>query len=325
VVPITELGYAGEALIVESGTPPDAMPVRDPLPIELVGVGDHLLIQAESLEQPGSAAARDLRLFVLHRTFATMPTHSGTGRFVAPLARVIRGAVREHSSGTGGDGFTAILREVGHFLVASGDSRDLAELTGHRDALVRRLGHETSSRQIHPGPETVTHELLPADSAESVADDDVVPIALLAPDEDETDIVFIEALAPEPDDERDVVPIALLAPDADDESDVIPIAALAPDGAPAGDRPGRLERGYRRRDALIRTQGLGEPSLDALVGDGVVPVDDLLYRGSRAMARAEEIRGQLSGILAEPTVALERLRPRHDELFDLMPLARDAA
>ena len=118
--------------------------------------------------------------------------------------------------------------------------------------------------------------------------------------------------------------IALLAPD-DDESDVIPIAALAPDAGRVDHGPGRMERAYRRRDELVRTHGLEHPSLDALIGDPVVPVDELLYRGARAMARAEEIRGQLSGILAEPSVELERLRPLLDELFDLVPLARDAA
>jgi len=54
--------------------------------------------------------------------------------------------------------------------------------------------------------------------------DDIVPIAALAPDEDEP-VIPIEALATDRAD--DIVPIAALAPDADEP--VIPIEALAPD------------------------------------------------------------------------------------------------
>jgi len=37
------------------------------------------------------------------------------------------------------------------------------------------------------------------------------------------------------------------------------------------------------------------------------------------------VREEINGLLAEPTVSLERLRPYIQELLDLVPLARDAA
>lgn len=326
VIAIDDLGYDGEPAILERGTPPHALPLGDPLPIELVGVGDHLMIQADMLEHPGSAAARDLRLFVLHRTLSTMPTKGGTGQFVSPVAQAISRAIGAGLADGSTERFTILLREAGQFLVESGDNRDMVDLTSRRDALVRAIGGGEPAVGAEPVDDSVPiASLLLAAPEEPVSELDVVSILSLAPDDSVDDVVSIESLAPDGAG-IDEVPIASLAPDDDDdEQDVIPIAALAPDIERSDHGPGRLERGYRRRDTLIRTLGLSAPSLEALTGDGVVAVDVLLYRGPSALARAEEIRGHLSGILAEPTVALERLRPLLDELFDLVRLARDAA
>jgi hypothetical protein len=328
VVAIESLGYDDEPVIAERGTPPHALPMGDPLPIELVGVGDHLLIQADALDQPGSPAARDLRLFVLHRTLSTMPVHSGTGHFVAPLARAMRRAIGAATSGDDTPRLTTLLRDAGQFLVECGDGNDMTMLLQRRDALALQIGGEEVVGTVAPVSEQgvlAAPAPVPAnDIVDAIDAGDVISIDALAPDDLDADIVAIASLAPD-DDASDVVPIESLAPDADDERDVIPIAALAPDVEHTDYGPGRLERGFRRRDALMKDHGLDGPSLEALIGDGVVPMDDLLYRGARAMARAEEIRGQLSGILAEPKVELERLRPLLDELFDLVPLARDAA
>jgi hypothetical protein len=334
VVPIAELGYDGEPVMLERGTPQAEMPAGDPLPIELVGVGDHLQIQAEALDHQESAAARDLRLFVLHRTLATMPTQTGTGRFVAPLARAISRAIGGGMATTDPDRFTTMLREAGQFLVEAGDTSDARAFTDRRDMLAREIGGDaelTVAADTAMQPIVAIESLLPGATVE----DEIVAIASLAPDDAEADVVEIASLAPDdaeaaivsieslaPDDDSDIVEIATLAPD---ELDVVDIATLAPDEPATVGAPRRLERGYRRREALIRQGGLGTPSLAALGGDGVMPVEELLYRGERALARAEELRAHLSAILAEPTVSLDRLRPLLDELFDLMPLARDAA
>ena len=62
VVPIAALAPAGVESIVQRGTPPSAMPEADPVPVELVSVGDHLLLVADALARPASPAARDLAL-----------------------------------------------------------------------------------------------------------------------------------------------------------------------------------------------------------------------------------------------------------------------
>jgi hypothetical protein len=317
VVDVERLAYDGHAALVERGTPPVVR--GDPLPIELVSIGDHLLLQAEALEHPTVPAARDLRIFVLHRTLSTMPTTSGTGDFVAPVADAVRHAIGELWSSEAPDRFTSLLREAGRFLVEAGDARDIGDLTRRRDAVLGTIGGAPPLATQAPVVSSTPLAAVPAfDDATAV-----IPIHALAHD-DEQDVVPIAALAPD-DDEADVIPIDALAPD-DDEADVVPIAALAPDED--SDRTvgaGLLERAFRARDALVRAQQPGAPSLAALGGEQVVPIDNLLYRGPRAVARADELRAQLSAILAEPTVALERLRPYLDELLDLVPLARDAA
>ena len=338
VVTMMSLGYEGEESILERGTPPHAIAVGDPLPIELVGVGDHLQIQAEALEQHGAPAARDLRLFVLHRTLTTMPAQSGTGRFVAPLARAISRAIGSGNAGRSHEQFIGLLRDAGQFLIESGDERDMASLVARRDTLVRTFTGEapdvTMLPMVIPPPEQL-EQAAPV----SIDDEPIVDILALAPEAEATDVVAIESLAPDtPDDlvvsieslapdpaEGAVISIDDLAPDDGEWSAVVSIESLAPEPAHREHSEGRLERAYRHRSTLIRERGLGGASIEALGGDRVIPVSDLLYRGPSALARAEELRGQLSGILSEPTVSLERLRPLLDEIFDLMPLARDAA
>jgi chemotaxis protein histidine kinase CheA len=364
VVAIESLGFTSEPVMVSRGESRHEKPA-DPVPIELVGMGDYLLVQADELEHQGSPTARDLRLFVLQRTLDTMPTDSGTGRFLAPLIRAILGAITSGVATTTPDRFARALRSTGEFLGGAATRNDVDALAYERDTLAREFGAA----------------IAPRISAPVEAQDAVVDINALAPDEDEesdeTDVVEITSLAPEPVEELEVVDIESLAPSDEDvvdieslapsdegvvdieslapdpvadeivdinslapddhvDGEVVEIESLAPDpgadevvdfAAPApGTAADRLQRAYRRRAELIREQGLAEPSLAGLAGgETVVPVETLLYRGQRALHRAEELRSQIAMVLSEPTVSLDRLRPLVDELLDLVPLARDAA
>ncbi|MCA9722164.1 MAG: hypothetical protein KC489_07160, partial [Gemmatimonadetes bacterium] len=78
----------------------------------------------------------------------------------------------------------------------------------------------------------------------------------------------------------------------------------------------RLERAYRR---------LAELEAAAASADEPIEIGALVYRGDRALTRANEIRDELAIVLSATTVDLDRLRPLVDELLDLVPLARDAA
>ncbi len=139
VVSILTLAPTGMASIVREGTPPSALPDSDPVPVELVGVGDHLLTVADSLTRPASLAARDLRLFVLHRTLAAMPSRSATGRFLAPLAEAISVAIGNRVAADRPDAFVAMVRGCGRFLVEAGGTNDRIALTRRRDAIATSL------------------------------------------------------------------------------------------------------------------------------------------------------------------------------------------
>jgi len=359
VVGIATLAPDATESIVHVGTPPSDLPDADPVPVELVSVGDHLLLVAESLARPTSPAARDLKLFVLHRTLAAMPSRSATGRFLAPLATAISGAIGHRVATERPDAFVAMLRGCGRFLVDAGGMTDRVALTGRRDAIATSLvmigqgapagGFEprlapTPTPDYVPGSEpAVTAIAVPppgevsppasqsvtdAIANPSLASDDVVPIESLSPDE----IVPIESLAPD----DDVVPIESLAPD----DDVVPIASLAPDDATAPRRrydvpvvipadapgpPSRLESAFLQRRALAVAAADTTPTLGGLIGAEIVPVATLLYRGSAALSRADELRSEIAARLGRATVSLDELRPYIHELLDLVPLARDAA
>lgn len=358
VVTIESLAPAGHTALVHRGSPPQAGSDQEPVPVELVGVGDHLLMQADALARHTSPSARDLRLFVLHQTLASMPSRGGTGRFLAPLARAITRAIGNGGAIDAPDRFQALLRDAGRFLVDAASAPPGTGLAARRDRLARDLDPGAArgagsddlagtpiipiaalAPTIDPVPEPAPAGMVAGSEREVIEigtpdDDDVVPIAALAPDDD--DVVPIASLEP---DDQDIVPIAALAPDDDDvvpiaslapdEEDVVPIAALgygeALEGTSSGPPAGRLELAIVRREALAREWGDEPPSLAGLVGEAVVGIEELLLRGQQALARAEVIRSELSAILAEPTVSLERLRPLLDELLDLVPLARDAA
>ena len=53
----------------------------------------------------------------------------------------------------------------------------------------------------------------------------------------------------------------------------------------------------------------------------VIPIEDLLYHGSGAMARADEVRRMLEISLQMATTELDRVEPLVRELLDLVPLA----
>jgi hypothetical protein len=56
--------------------------------------------------------------------------------------------------------------------------------------------------------------------------------------------------------------------------------------------------------------------------DGVVDIKDLCYSGAGALARALEVRKELTEVLANPMKAGGRMRPLLDELLDLVELAQ---
>lgn len=351
VVPIALLAPDQTDGLLRRGTPPVASGDATPVALELVGVGDHMLQTAEALQRSTSGAATDLRLFVLHRTLATMPPRSPTGRFLAPLAHALAAAVGAGLPRGNLDRFLGLLRESGAFLAHAGNAPTDADLGRTRDQLAATiLGaalHATpdgspaigTSQGIlanpwqppaldgEPTAETDTREVVSIESlAPAVTEEEVVMIESLAPTVTEAEVVTIESLAPD----EEIVSIDSLAPD---DTPVVSIDDLAPNRPSARDavipeiapgRPTRLESAFRRRQELEGSRGAEEPSLEVLTAE-TIPIESLLYRGDAALHRAIHVREEITHLLAEPTVSLDRLRPHIQELLDLVPLARDAA
>ena len=61
---------------------------------------------------------------------------------------------------------------------------------------------------------------------------------------------------------------------------------------------------------------------EPLPADGsIIPIEDLLYNGDGALARADEVRRLLEASLQMATTELDRVEPLVRELLDLVPLA----
>jgi hypothetical protein len=120
-------------------------------------------------------------------------------------------------------------------------------------------------------------------------------------------------------DEGPIVPIESLAYDEPPVAEPVPIETLAPDTAVAGGlRPFELSFGTYHR---LRVEAARPPARPvALEEPPIVPIDDLLYRGRRALERADVVRLQLSGAL-RARQSFDQIQPLVSELIDLVPLA----
>lgn len=318
VVPISSLAPDGAESVIHRGAPPSALPDADPVPVELVSVGDHLLLVAEGLARPVVPAARDLKLFVLHRTVAAMPARSATGRFLAPLTEAIAAAIAGQMASERPDAFLAMLRGCGKFLIEASGTTDRATLTRRRDAVatsLRMVGQGAPAGSIDGKvASTVAPRIAPETTNVSIVE--VLTSATTAPIDD---IVDIASLAPD----DDIVDIATLAPDA---ASVVEPAPFVPDiPAEAPGEPSRLEHALGRRRLALLQETSRDASMEALIRSQIVAVDTLLYRGPSALRRADEVRLEIQAILGGPAASLDRMREQLDELLDLVPLARDAA
>jgi hypothetical protein len=109
----------------------------------------------------------------------------------------------------------------------------------------------------------------------------------------------------------------------------VPIESLAPT---EHDAPGPLEASWASYERLVGRESAAEPVAPATPAPqpprrrstdretDVVDIADLLYRGRRALERAETVRLELAaGLRADASLA--ELRPLVEELVDLVPLA----
>jgi len=267
--------------------------------LELVSHGEHLRQAADSLERAPSTTQRELRAHTLGTTFRAL-ANAGGGALadrVSLFALAAREAVASGVAVSSAAGFAALLRQAGDLLARSS--------AGDEEAFAAELDGLTSAvRTLKPG----------------------------AP-----------APAPVPVPPRAAAPAAPRAPMPAPQAPVVPIETLAPAPAPA--RPPRVAEAVPETADLIGSwmvyermagAGIGAASLQellapaaaafappvpaasrsAVAGDAAaVDVRTLLYRGDRALKRAQELRQ------AAKQVSGDALRALVDEVCDLVALA----
>jgi hypothetical protein len=333
VVPIDDLD--GGSALLKRAEP------RFAEPLDISSLGERMRAGADQLRGAPSRAAGRLHALVLLALLRDAP--GGLGRRPAgPFLARICDALDAASSQGDPPSLAGLLEDAGR-LLADGAGADLAALEQALDALGEAadvvpmetlLAEEAIVDIITLAPDAARPALdLPADRtalerslshySRLVRED--APISEPPP-------VAIEALAPDP--EPEPVPIEVLAPDPvaatlveqlepvvaiedlEPDPEPVPIAALAPD---------------EELPLVTIDQLAPEPELVPLIRslapeplptDGsVVPIGDLLYHGSGAMARADEVRRLLEVSLQMASTELDRVEPLVRELLDLVPLA----
>jgi chemotaxis protein histidine kinase CheA len=275
--------------------------------LELVSHGEHLRQAADSLERAPSATQRELRAHTLGTTFRALANAGGgvLADRVAQFAIAGREAVASGIAVSSAAAFAAELRRAGDLLARSG--------TGDEEALATELDALTAAlRTIQPGA-------APAPPA---------PAPRPAP-----------APTPTP------APPRVAAP-------VVPAAKAAPAPAPAPAPPPRADQAIPETPDLVGSWaayqrlaegGFGAASLAELVAGAerapsqardttrpaasaqappaapaepaAVDVRTLLYRGDRALRRAQELRA------AAKQTSGDALRELVEEVCDLVALA----
>jgi len=257
--------------------------------LELVSHGEHLRQAADSLERAPSATQRELRAHTLATTFRALANAAGSvlADRVAQFAMAARDAVASGIAVSSPAAFAAELRRAGDLLARSG--------TGDEEALATELDAVTAAIQtIQPGaaPRPAPGPARPAPAATVArppAAAPAVPVPRATP-------------GPAP------APTPVAAPRAE------PAVPETPDLVGSWAAYQRLADG-----------GIGPASLAQLVGGGTAPavpteaaavdVRALLYRGDRALRRAQELRA------AAKQASGDTLRELVDEVCDLVALA----
>src|SRR5947208_13554541 len=262
--------------------------------LELVSHGEHLRQAADSLERAPSATQRELRAHTLGSTFRALANAGGgvLADRAAHFAAAAREAVASGIAVSSPAAFAAELRRAGALLARSS--------TGDEEALATELDALTAAlRGIQPGAPAAAPPLSPAPP----------PPPRAAP------VVPVERPAPPPAPAPRVEPVISETPDL--------VGSWVPDQRPAeggigGGALAELVGGAQRAPVAPApgppgpsgtSSGLPAPAPSALA------VRALLYRGERALSRAQELRA------AAKQTSGEALRELVEEVCDLVALA----
>lgn len=285
VVPVAALFAEHDAEpILRRGTAPPPRAHPTDATVELVALADRLRHAAAQLRNGPPGPARALQLHCL--------VFSLRGLALSPAL-----------SGASGNLLSRLDRETmaGHALPAADRVGELLERAARALADAAESG---AVARLSAALAPLCEEL---DQLGTV----VVPIESLAP-EPAAPVVAIESLAPA------VVPIAAPAPAPDLETDVVPIESLGYTVVPAYTAFEQTFSSYFR----LLGAAAGDTAHGSAAGGDAVPIETLLYRGRRALQRADLVRRELDAALRahRDLAGIETLLV---ELLDLVPLALD--
>ena len=332
VVPIASLFRSGDAepILARGVVPPPPHPPTD-LTVELISLADRLRMSAGQMTEQAGWATRALQLhtltFALRGLVMSAGVRSGAGPLIAGLDRETMAGRAAREPGQ----MATLLHQAADALVeaaAAGETTGLGPSLAPLVQILDAFGGPPAGEDPGPAPAPFTDA--PAVPALALDESDVVLVGALAPDE--SDVVAVELLAPE---DREAVPVESIAPD---ETDVVSIESLLYDDDPARvPRYSALELSFSTYFRLMHGQPTGETVETRIEPIGVeipapepraapvpelpiVPIDALLYRGRRALERADVIRGELNVVL-KARRDLSGVETLLAELLDLVPLA----
>jgi chemotaxis protein histidine kinase CheA len=269
--------------------------------VELVSHGEHLQKAADELERAQSQTQRALRAQALTPTFRALAGQTGgpLADAVADFAQAARNALARGTAAAQAEQFAKHLRTVGKVLSTAGQEDESSAAGRVKAVAVEILGAPRGAAAAPPGR--------PTSAAEAAA----------APPRRPT-----------------------------------PTAGAAEPGRSA-EAP-TLAGSWTRYERLVAERGLGPASLDELVkgapraqpvpsvpsappaspaspassaspagqgmGEEVVHINSLLYSGSAALERADELRQEVHVVVSGPTIDRTKLTDLIEEFFDLVEL-----
>jgi hypothetical protein len=351
-VPIESLFFAGEEGIVQRGVPPRGAMVGSMGAASVVSRGEHLCQAADEIAEAGTATQRDLRLHVLVGDLRTLGNGLPAGLDVAVDAFGVaaRAAVARGAAAGDPARFAGLIRDAGVRLRGFTEVTQPGSLIQAFEALSTAV--DGLSTSAGASPRAALHPVAPP-IPETVAQPSPVAVK---PEDDESDVVPIESLAPdEPEEEPGPEPAVAVAVEEIEEPVAppppppppLPVPALASSLVEAatvvvvatGDEHGwDLAASYSRYEALVA--GETEPAVAAApVREAmsvavatpapvsaptpgpltVVEIGDICYRGRRALERADAVRREIQALAVSTPVTT--LQPLVDELLDLVELA----
>ena len=258
--------------------------------LELVSHGEHLRQAADSLERAPSATQRELRAHTLGTTFRALADAGGgvLADRVAQFAMAAREALAAGIAVNNPAALAAELRRAGDLLARSG--------TGDEEVLATELDALTAAlRTIQPGA-------APAPARPAAAPR---PAPTPAPPRVATQVVPVVTAAPAP-----PHPAAQAIPETPDLVGSWAAYQRLAEGGIGAASLAELIAGAERAP-LAPTPGSPVPA----PASSAVDVRVLLYRGERALGRAQELRA------AAKQASGDTLRALVDEVCDLVALA----